>query len=253
MLPIISKYDFKSFSFNDHPTSTSSTQSILIVGKSKPKNTTVISSIITESKIPIEKWYSWTRKPTKQNSNSINFWNTRLLTTHVFKQSTDILELEELIALQKLHTADKIGIVIDGFDPLFKHNKILDTLLSNAKRWNISIVLSCQYLYNLPVAIHSNVSHMFILSSHRTTLNQLYTNHIRNGIEFQQFVSLVRSLDIDIDDQGRDQCKSLVYEPNQPHFKIYTPIQETTTNPNQTSWFSWQDWTNWVNDIVFMF
>lgn len=249
MLPFISKYDLKSFSFND-TTSTSLCKSILIVGKSKSKNTTVISSIITESKIPIENWYSWTRKPSKQkNNNNNNFWKTRLLTKNVFKQSLDILELEDLINLQKLHTNNKIGIVIDGFDPLFKHNKILDTLLSNAKRWNISIILSCQYLYNLPVAIHSNVSHMFILSSHRTTLNQLYINHIQNGcssIEFQQFVSLVRSLDIDIDEQGRDKCNSLVYEPNQSNFKIYTPIQEPTTNPNQTSWFSWQDWKNWL-------
>jgi hypothetical protein len=107
-----------------------------------------------------------------------------------------------------------LGLVFDDVTSKreFRKGQILEDLFSNGRHYKSIIIISCQYIKQLPPAVRLNSDYIFILHNSKATLKILYEEYVENPEEFGMFLDLVRTVTSQVDENGKDMYNALVYK-----------------------------------------
>jgi hypothetical protein len=106
-----------------------------------------------------------------------------------------------------------IGLVFDDVTSKrqFRRGEILEDLFSNGRHYKAVIIISCQYIKQLPPAVRTNTDYLFMLHNTKRTCRILYEEYVENPDEFTMFLELLRTVTSQTDASGKDMYNSLVY------------------------------------------
>ena len=107
-----------------------------------------------------------------------------------------------------------IGLIFDDVTSKrqFRKGEILEDLFSNGRHYNAVILISAQYLKQLPPAVRLNTDYMFMMHNTKRTIKVLYEDYVEEPDEFTMFLDLIRYVTGQKDDQGKDMYNALVYD-----------------------------------------
>lgn len=107
-----------------------------------------------------------------------------------------------------------VGLVFDDVTSKreFRKGEILEDLFSNGRHYHAVIVISAQYLKQLPPAVRLNTDYMFMMHNTKRTIKVLYEDYVEEPDEFGMFLDLIRSVTGQKDSQGIDLYNALVYD-----------------------------------------
>ena len=106
-----------------------------------------------------------------------------------------------------------IGLVFDDVTSKrqFRKGEILEDLFSNGRHYKSIIIISCQYIKQLPPAVRTNTDYLFMLHNAKKVVRLLWEEYVENPDEFGMFLDLLRTVTSQVDNQGKDMYNSLVY------------------------------------------
>jgi hypothetical protein len=206
-----------------HPT-------ILLVGK-RFAGKSAMQVAIAES-FPVPRWSAWCG--TKETED---FWADR------FESSASVWgpdergkdALRRIIAYQenkvrlykkvlKLPFPAKygIGLVFDDVTSKreFRKGEILEDLFSNGRHYKAVILISCQYLKQLPPAVRTNTDYLVMMHNSKRTCKLLHDEYVENPDDFNVFLGLLRRVTGQKDEHKRELFNGLVYDNNAKTFKL---------------------------------
>jgi len=107
-----------------------------------------------------------------------------------------------------------IGMIFDDVTSKrkFRRGEILEDLFSNGRHYHAVIIISCQYLKQLPPAVRLNTDYLFMMHNTKRTIKVLYEDYVEEPDEFNMFLDLMRSVTGQRNDTGEDMFNSLVYD-----------------------------------------
>jgi hypothetical protein len=107
-----------------------------------------------------------------------------------------------------------IGLIFDDVTSKrqFRKGEILEDLFSNGRHYKSVIIISCQYLKQLPPAVRLNTDYLFMMHNTKRTIQVLYDDYVEEPDEFNMFLDLIRSVTGQCDANGNDLYNSLVYD-----------------------------------------
>ena len=122
-----------------------------------------------------------------------------------------------------------IGMIFDDVTSKreFRKGEILEDLFSNGRHYKAVIIISCQYLKQLPPAVRTNADYMFLMHNTKRTCKVLYEDYVEEPSTFGEFLQLLRSVTGQTDDKGNNLFNSLVYDNSttssklEDMFKVY--------------------------------
>ena len=106
-----------------------------------------------------------------------------------------------------------IGLVFDDVTSKrqFRKGEILEDLFSNGRHYKSIIIISCQYIKQLPPAVRTNTDYLFMLHNAKKVVRLLWEEYVENPDEFGMFLDLLRAVTGQVDMEGKDMYNSLVY------------------------------------------
>lgn len=107
-----------------------------------------------------------------------------------------------------------VGLIFDDVTAKrqFRKGEILEDLFSNGRHYHAVIIISAQYLKQLPPAVRLNTDYMFMMHNTKRTIKVLYEDYVEEPDEFGMFLDLIRSVTGQKDAQGNDIYNALVYD-----------------------------------------
>lgn len=107
-----------------------------------------------------------------------------------------------------------VGLIFDDVTAKrqFRKGEILEDLFSNGRHYHAVIIISAQYLKQLPPAVRLNTDYMFMMHNTKRTIKVLYEDYVEEPDEFGMFLDLIRSVTGQKDPQGNDLYNALVYD-----------------------------------------
>ena len=108
----------------------------------------------------------------------------------------------------------QIGLIFDDVTAKreFRKGEMLEDLFSNGRHYHAVIIISCQYLKQLPPAVRLNTDYMFLMHNTKRTCKVLYEDYVENPETFAGFLDLLRTVTGQTDAAGKDLFNSLVYD-----------------------------------------
>ncbi len=94
----------------------------------------------------------------------------------------------------------------------FRKGEILEDLFSNGRHYKSIIIISCQYIKQLPPGVRTNTDYLFMLHTTKNTVEILWKEFVENPEEFRMFLELHRAVTGEKDDNGKRLYNSLVYD-----------------------------------------
>jgi hypothetical protein len=106
-----------------------------------------------------------------------------------------------------------MGLIFDDVTSKrqFRKGEILEDLFSNGRHYKSIIIISCQYIKQLPPAVRTNTDFLFLLHNTKRTCKILYEEYVENPDEFSMFLDLLKTVTSQRDIHGKDMFNSLVY------------------------------------------
>ena len=107
-----------------------------------------------------------------------------------------------------------IGLIFDDVTSKrqFRRGELLEDLFSNGRHYHSVIIISAQYLKQLPPAVRLNTDYLFMMHNTKRTIKVLYEDYVEEPDEFGMFLELIRSVTGQTDSKGKDMFNSLVYD-----------------------------------------
>lgn len=107
-----------------------------------------------------------------------------------------------------------VGLIFDDVTSKrqFRKGEILEDLFSNGRHYHAVIIISAQYLKQLPPAVRLNTDYMFMMHNTKRTIKVLYEDYVEEPDEFGMFLDLIRAVTGQKDAQGNDIYNALVYD-----------------------------------------
>jgi len=108
----------------------------------------------------------------------------------------------------------KLGLIFDDITSKreFRKGELLEDLFTNGRHYRTIIIISCQYLKQLPPAVRTNTDYMFLMHNTKRTCKILYEEYVEEPETFAAFLELLRSVTGQRDELGKDLFNSLVYD-----------------------------------------
>ncbi len=106
-----------------------------------------------------------------------------------------------------------LGLIFDDITAKreFRKGEILEDLFSNGRHYKTVIIISCQYVKQLPPAVRLNADYMILMHNAKRTCKILYEEYVEEPETFDMFLQLLRSVTGQTDSQGNDLFNGLVY------------------------------------------
>lgn len=142
-----------------------------------------------------------------------------------------------------------IGLIFDDVtaDRTFRKHPILEDLFANGRHYHTMILISCQYVKQLPPPVRTNSDYIFILHNTKATLRILYNEFVENPDTYDMFSQLVRSV-TNCKKDGKNLYMSLVYnnctsaEDLSEIFNIYRHTEGFDKSAVQLGSLEWRQW-----------
>lgn len=142
-----------------------------------------------------------------------------------------------------------IGLIFDDVtaDRTFRKHPILEDLFANGRHYHTMILISCQYVKQLPPPVRTNSDYIFILHNTKATLRILYNEFVENPDTYDMFAQLVRSV-TNCKKDGKNLYMSLVYnnctsaEGLSEIFNIFRHTEGFDKNAVQLGSHEWRQW-----------
>jgi hypothetical protein len=206
--------DFKADSKIPHPT-------ILLVGKRfSGKSTT---SVAIAEQFKAHRWAAWCGTKDTEDywasrfGSSATVWGPdeagKLALLRNIQYQERKVRLYKKILKKPFPSKYTIGLVFDDVTSKrqFRRGEILEDLFSNGRHYKAVIIISCQYIKQLPPAVRTNTDYLFMLHNTKRTCKILYEEYVENPDEFPMFLELLRTVTSQKDDNGKDMYNALVY------------------------------------------
>lgn len=209
--------DFKAdVKFHPYPT-------ILLVGKRNSGKSWTSVSLALEYP-HVQRWCAWCG-----NKDTADFWAARL-GSHATVYNTDDRGREALIraiqyqeekvrlykTLQKpLPPKYCIGFIFDDCTSKrkFRQGELLEELFSNGRHYEAVIIISAQYIKQLPPILRTNTDYIVMLHNSKKTVRILFEEYVDNPDEFDMFFTLLKQVTGQKDAvTGKKLFTSLVYD-----------------------------------------
>jgi hypothetical protein len=142
-----------------------------------------------------------------------------------------------------------IGLIFDDVtaDRTFRKHPILEDLFANGRHYHTMILISCQYVKQLPPPVRTNSDYIFILHNTKATLRILYNEFVENPDTYDMFAQLVRGV-TNCKKNGKHLYMSLVYdnctsaEELSEIFNIFRHTEGFDKNAVQLGSHEWRTW-----------
>ena len=195
---------------------------ILLVGKRFAGKSTASVSIAAH--FPIPRWAAWCGTKDTQDYWSEKFESSASVwgPDEVGKAALHrvIKDQQKRVTKYKKHlkipfpNEEMLGMIFDDVTSkrAFRKGEILEDLFSNGRHYKTVIIISCQYIKQLPPAVRTNTDYLFMLHNSKRTIKLLYEEYVENPEEFSMFLSLIRKVTSQVDKHGNDLYNSLVFD-----------------------------------------
>jgi hypothetical protein len=206
--------DFKADPNVPHPT-------ILLVGKRFAGKSTM--SVAIAQQYAAFRWAAWCG-----TKDTMDYWGEKFESSATVWGPDDAGKVALLRIIQyqerKVRLYKKIlkkpfpkkytlGLIFDDVTSKrkFRKGEILEDLFSNGRHYKSIIIISCQYIKQLPPAVRTNTDYLFMLHNTKRTCKILYEEYVENPDEFSMFLDMLRTVTSMCDEKGQDMYSSLVY------------------------------------------
>jgi len=143
-----------------------------------------------------------------------------------------------------------IGMIFDDITSKreFRKGEMLEDLFSNGRHYKAVIIISCQYLKQLPPAVRTNADYMFLMHNTKRTCKVLYEDYVEEPSTFGEFLQLLRSVTGQTDDLGNNLFNSLVYDNSttssklEDMFKVYRNEGEAAIDNMKLGSEEWREY-----------
>lgn len=107
-----------------------------------------------------------------------------------------------------------IGLIFDDVtsNRKFRKGEILEDLFSNGRHYKAVIIISCQYLKQLPPAVRLNTDYLFMMHNSKQVIKILYEEYIEEPEQFHMFHTLLKGVTSQKDSAGKDLFNALVFD-----------------------------------------
>lgn len=122
----------------------------------------------------------------------------------------------------------EIGFVFDDVTSKrnFRKGELLEDLFSNGRHYKAAIIISCQYLKQLPPAVRGNTDYLFMMHNSKKNIKLLFDEYVE-AESYELFASLLKQVTNQRNDKGEKLHSALVFDNVQTshdlsdQFKIY--------------------------------
>jgi hypothetical protein len=194
---------------------------ILLAGKREAGKS--VTSVAIAQMYNMDRWAAWCG-----TKDTEDFWADRFgsKATVFGADEKGIRKLHDMLAFQEkkvrfykrvvkqpLPDRYKIGLVFDDVTAKrrFRKGEILEDLFSNGRHYKAVIIISCQYIKQLPPAVRTNTDYLFMLHNTKNTCEILHKEYVEQPPEFSMFLDLLRGVTSEKDEKGDYLFKSLVF------------------------------------------
>lgn len=107
----------------------------------------------------------------------------------------------------------EVGLIFDDISchREFCRGGLLEDLFSNGRHYKAPIIISCQYLKQLPPTLRTNTDYLFMLHSTKNTCELLYKEYLQVPDDINMFLQLHKYVTTAKYDDGKDKFASLVF------------------------------------------
>lgn len=122
----------------------------------------------------------------------------------------------------------EVGFVFDDVTSKrkFRKGEMLEDLFSNGRHYKAAIIISCQYLKQLPPAVRGNTDYLFMMHNTKKNIKLLFDEYVEaESLEF--FQALLKHVTNQTDQEGHKLHSALVFDNVQTshdigdQFKLY--------------------------------
>jgi hypothetical protein len=123
------------------------------------------------------------------------------------------IRLYKRIIKKPLPDRYSIGLVFDDVTAKrkFRKGEILEDLFSNGRHYHAVIIISCQYIKQLPPAVRGNTDYLFMLHNTKRTCKILHEEYVNNPEDYSMFLDLLRVVTSEKYENGNDKYNALVF------------------------------------------
>jgi hypothetical protein len=123
------------------------------------------------------------------------------------------IRLYKRIIKKPLPDRYSIGLVFDDVTAKrkFRKGEILEDLFSNGRHYHAVIIISCQYIKQLPPAVRTNADYIFMLHNSKRTCKILHDEYVTVPEDYSMFLELLRIVTSEKYENGKDKYSSLVF------------------------------------------
>jgi hypothetical protein len=198
-----------------HPT-------ILLVGKRFSGKSTTAVAIAEHFTVP--RWAAWCGTKDTQDywadrfGSSATVWgpddNGKAALARIIKYQQRKVRLYKTVLHEPFPEKYSMGLLFDDItsNRNFRKGEMLEDLFSNGRHYKAVLIISCQYLKQLPPAVRTNTDYLFMLHNAKRTCKLLYEEYVENPDDFNVFLGLLRMVTGQKDDRGKDLYNALVYD-----------------------------------------
>ncbi len=195
---------------------------ILLVGKRFSGKS--YTSVSIADKFPVDRWCAWCG-----TKDTRDFWADKFGSSATVR-GPDEAGLKYLIDVkrdQERRVSEyknirrepfpanlRVGMIFDDCtaERVFRKGQELEDLFANGRHYETVIIISCQYLKQLPPPVRSNADYIFMMHNTKATCKMLHESYVENPDSFEGFLDLIRSVTGQKDENGNELYNGLVYD-----------------------------------------
>lgn len=231
---------------------------ILLVGKRFSGKSYAAVSIAKKFDIP--KWVAFCG-----TQDTANFWADKFESTATVRTGRVLDHLDYLTKIiqyqdRKARLYDKvlkqefprkyyIGFIFDdcSSDRQFAKSPLLGKLMSNGRHYRSPVLISCQYVTQLPPETRSNTDFVVMMHNGKRTCKLLFEEYVECD-NLASFIALLRGVTGQRDTNGKRMYNALVYDMIvnsdrlEDVFKIYRTEPKPVIDQMKLGWEGWREY-----------
>lgn len=213
----VSLLDFKPDPHVPHPT-------ILLVGK-RASGKSTMSVALAEMYNHVERWAAFCGTKETQDYWAERFgspatvWGanaTGVAALHrIIRYQEKKIQLYRKVLHQPFPKRYTIGLIFDDVtaNREFRRGELLEDLFSNGRHYKTVIIVSCQYIKQIPPSIRTNADYLVLLHNSKRTCKILYEEFVENPETYRMFLTMLQHVTGAVDPlTNRPLYNALVYD-----------------------------------------